>query len=369
MATGASADILRSHDSSGSPANVLASNRQFANSKNMALINAARFGAANPQAIPAAPSIEPRGIVPIFGSISIIQPGEWVSIYGSILAAGNALWNNDFASNLAGTSVTINGKDAYILYVSPGQINLQAPDDTATGTVPVVVTTAAGSATSTVTLNTYAPSFSLLDTAHVAGIIHRSNGSGAYGKGTYDILGPTGNSLGYFTIAAVPGDVVELYGVGFGPTTQFVPAGRPFSGEAPITGTFTLRINNVPVEPLFVGISSAGLYQINLVVPAGLGQGDVSIQASVGGMETQPGALFALEGPAVPGGPNTGGPAGSSPPIGSSFGPGWSGTGGFGSGGGEGGSGGGSGGGSARKPGHKGWHPKLRFPPKPAASN
>ena len=38
------------------------------------------------------------------------------------------------------------------LYVSPGQINPQAPDDTATGTVRVVVTTSVGSATSTVAL-------------------------------------------------------------------------------------------------------------------------------------------------------------------------------------------------------------------------
>jgi uncharacterized protein (TIGR03437 family) len=74
---------------------------------------------------------------------------------------------------------------------------------------------------STITLSQFAPSFFLLDSTHVDGIILRSNGSGAYGGGTYDILGPTGNSLGYATVAAKAGDTLELFGTGFGPTNPF----------------------------------------------------------------------------------------------------------------------------------------------------
>ncbi len=109
-----------------------------------------------------APSITSPGVVPIYGLSNIIEPGEWVSIYGQNLAAQPASWNGDFPTSLGGTSVTIDGKPAYLSYVSPTQINLQAPDDTALGTVSVVVTTATGSATSSVTLSRYAPSFSLL---------------------------------------------------------------------------------------------------------------------------------------------------------------------------------------------------------------
>ncbi len=128
----------------------------------------------------------------------------------------------------------------------------------------------------------------------MAGIIVRSNGSGAYGGGAYDILGPTGSSLGYPTVAAQAGDIVELYGVGFGPTTPAVPAGAAFSGAAPCNSPIGLYINNVFVKPTFVGLSSAGLYQINLIVPRGLGEGDVPIRAVVGGMQTQMGVLFSL---------------------------------------------------------------------------
>jgi uncharacterized protein (TIGR03437 family) len=188
----------------------------------------------------------------------------------------------------------IDGKPAYLSMVSPGQINLQAPDDTASGKVTVVVTTPAGSTSSTVALAAYSPSFELRDAVHVTAIILRSDGSGAFGNGGYDILGPTGNCFGYPSVGAKPGDLVEIFGVGFGPTNPAVPAGKVFTGSAPITQPLTLYINGVVVTPLFVGMSSAGIYQINLIVPPGLGQGDVPIQGWVGGYSTRQGILFSL---------------------------------------------------------------------------
>jgi hypothetical protein len=187
MATSASASIIGSgiRDNRADPiASVLAAKQHLASSKNMPMRNAVRLamarrdsgarffngaGMKNHQVSPAeAPSISPGGVVPIDSTVNTIQPGEWVSIYGTNLASGTVTWNGDFPTSLGGTSVEINGKAAYIEFASPGQINVQAPDDTATGTVSVVVTTAGGSATSTVTLSHFAPSFCLLDTKHVA---------------------------------------------------------------------------------------------------------------------------------------------------------------------------------------------------------
>jgi uncharacterized protein (TIGR03437 family) len=245
------------------------------------------------------PSIAPGGIVPLYSSSTTIQPGEWVSIYGGNLASQTATWIGNFPTSLGGTSVKINGKLAYLWYVSPTQINLQAPDDTATGTVPVVVTTPNGSANSTVTLGQFGPSFSLLDGRHVAGIILRPNGSGAYGGGSYDIIGPTGSSLGYRTVAAQAGDEVELFAVGLGPTSPAVPAGKSFSGAAPTTGAVRLLINNVSVAPSFAGLSSAGLYQLNLSIPLNSGTGDVPLSAIAGGAQTPPGVVISLQAAAV----------------------------------------------------------------------
>jgi uncharacterized protein (TIGR03437 family) len=244
---------------------------------------------------PPAPTIAKNGIVPLYSSVGTIQPGEWISIFGSNLSTTPTTWTGDFPVSLGGTSVTINGKPAYLWYVSPNQINVQAPNDTATGSVAVTVSTAGGTATSTVTLAQIAPSFSLLDSTHVTGIILRTNGSGAFGGGTYDVIGPTGSSLGYQTVAAKAGDSIVLFAVGLGPTKTAVPAGAPFSGSAPTTSTVTLLINNQPVTPSYAGETSAGLYQINLTVPAGLGSGDVPLQAIVGGIQTPGGVVISLQ--------------------------------------------------------------------------
>lgn len=213
MVTSASASIISNsvRDITGEPvASVLAakqslaSSQKMAGSKNAGVMQAVRLamakrdseiGVNNGVAIIAnasqavAPSIATGGIVPLDGTSSVIQPGEWVTIYGNNLASETLSSNGAFPTSLGGTSVEIDGKAAFLVYVSPGQINLQAPDDSKTGTVSVVVTTAGGSATSTVTLGPFAPSFVLLDANHVSGIIVRQNGSGAYGGGTYDILG------------------------------------------------------------------------------------------------------------------------------------------------------------------------------------
>ena len=123
-------------------------------------------------------------------------------------------------------------------------------------------------------------------------------GSGAYGSGaySYDILGPTGTSLGYKTVAAKPGDVVELYGIGFGPTNPAVPSGRAYTGPPGVaTDSITITINGTPVTPSFAGVVVPGLFQFNLTVPAGLGSGDQPLLASVNGMSTQNGVAFALQ--------------------------------------------------------------------------
>jgi len=234
-------------------------------------------------------------IAPIDSTVETIQPGEWVSIYGMNLAATTANWNGDFPASLGGTSVTINGKAAYLSYVSPTQINLQAPDDSATGAVPVVVKTALGTASATVTLARFGPAFLLFDNKHAAGIILRTDGSGAYGGGTYDLLGPAGNSLGYPTVAAKAGDTIALFAVGLGPTNPTEAAGQPFSGAAPAINPVGILIGNVNVMPAFAGLSGPGLFQINLTVPPGLGTGDLPLTAIVAGIGTPQGVVISLQ--------------------------------------------------------------------------
>ena len=278
-----SADIQYATANATVPAQVVQAGGAIAMMAAQDLLNLASqklFQIAEP---PLVPAITTGGIMP-----GTIQPGEWVSIYGTNLAS-NATWKGDFPTTLGGTSVSIDGRSAYLSFTSYGQINLQAPSDSTTGVVPVVITTASGTTVkSTVTLAQFGPEFFLLDGKHVAGIILRANGA-------YDILGPTGSSLGYPTVAAKAGDNIALFGNGFGPTSPVVPIGQAFSGAAATTNPVTISIGGVSVTPLFAGLSGAGLYQINLTVPAGLGKGDVSLSASVGGVQTPVGAVISLQ--------------------------------------------------------------------------
>jgi len=49
------------------------------------------------------------------------------------------------------------------------------------------------------------------------------------------------------------------------------------------------------VTPIFAGLSSAGLYQINLTIPSGLGTGDVKLTGIVTGVQTQSGVMISLQ--------------------------------------------------------------------------
>ena len=111
-----------------------------------------------------------------------IASGSWVSIYGTNLSATTRTWQSaDFIGNklpivLDGVSVTIDGRNAAVYYVSPGQLNVQAPSDPTTGPVPVVVTNALGSATATATLMPYSPGFFPLQGKYAAAV----HSDGAY---------------------------------------------------------------------------------------------------------------------------------------------------------------------------------------------
>jgi uncharacterized protein (TIGR03437 family) len=238
---------------------------------------------------PAKPaSIAPSGVVPLFSSVPIIQSGSWISIYGNNLANGTSVWSStNFITDLSGVSVNIGAKPAYLWLVSPHQLNVQVPDIGSVGCVNVIVTTPNGTAQSQIVLSTAQPSFSLLDAKYAAAVIAVPNGSGAYGSGinSYDIMGPV-NAFTYKTRPAKAGEVIALYGVGFGPAAQPVTAGQyaayPINTfERPI-----IAIGGVTAEFVFSGLVGPGLYQLNVKVPSGLTPGDQLLAATVPGQPT-----------------------------------------------------------------------------------
>jgi uncharacterized protein (TIGR03437 family) len=230
--------------------------------------------------------------VPNAGTSNLIESGSWVSIYGTNFANTQSFWNGDFPQSLGGVSVTVNSKPAYLWFVGPNQINFQAPTDTATGPVIVSVTTPSGTVSSIATLSQYSPVFSLLNSKYPAAIVQTPGSAGNSGSG-YDIIGPTGG-LSYPTRPVKAGETLVLYGGGFGPTTPTVPAGIAFAGAASCATLPTVTIGGVPATVTFAGVVGAGLYQINLIVPA-TASGDQPLQAMVGGLSTQNGIFITVQ--------------------------------------------------------------------------
>ncbi len=225
-----------------------------------------------------------------------IESGSWVSIYGTGLAATTRPWQaSDFSGNnlpttLDGVSVLIDGKKAAISYVSPGQLNVQAPTDTATGAVPVQVTNSFGTATGTATLQNYSPAFFTFQTRYAAAV-HNSDGVYVAPAGSF---GSAATSR-----PAQPGETLQIYATGFGPTTPAVPAGQLVGSAAPLSNLTQLKvtIGGVAATVQFAGIVAAGEYQINVMVPQ-VPNGDQPILATIAGASSQTGVAIPILNPA-----------------------------------------------------------------------
>ena len=76
----------------------------------------------------------------------VIAPDSLATIFGAQLAptqsVGELDSNGEWPREIAGTSVTINGRSAPLVFVSPGQINCVVPETTETGNAEVSVTSA-----------------------------------------------------------------------------------------------------------------------------------------------------------------------------------------------------------------------------------
>jgi uncharacterized protein (TIGR03437 family) len=220
-----------------------------------------------------------------------IAGGSWVSIYGTSLSATTRSWqNSDFVGNglplaLDGVSVKINGKAAAVYYISPGQLNVQAPTDNSSGAVAVQVTGPLGTAAGTATLQTYAPGF-FTQGKYVAAV---------HTDGVY--VAPSGFfGGGLASRPAQSGEILLLFGTGFGPTAPAVLSGQIFNGAAPLTDPAQLhiRIGGVPATVQFAGLVVAGEYQFNVVIPP-LPNGDQPVVADIGGVTTQSGLSITVK--------------------------------------------------------------------------
>jgi uncharacterized protein (TIGR03437 family) len=219
-----------------------------------------------------------------------IEAGSWVTIKGSNLAnipdpgriwRADEIVNGKLPTSLDGVSVTINGNPASVYFISQGQINVQAPDDSAQGPVNVVVNNnGLASPPATAQLQPYAPAlFQWTNTSYA--IVTRIP--------DYALIGNPASVQG--TIAAKPGDLLTLWATGFGPSNPPTLAGQVVTTGAPLMSPPSITVGGTKVTMLGTAMSpgSAGLYQIAIQLPDSIALGDQEIVASVGGFQSASG--------------------------------------------------------------------------------
>jgi uncharacterized protein (TIGR03437 family) len=227
------------------------------------------------------PAAAPGAFVAIIGSGFGSPAGDWSDAIGS----GGAL-----PRELNGIQVRVGDQPAYVDYVSATQVNFLLPLNAVTGLASVQVTTPAGGFTATLAIEDIAPG---LFAYQLAGTLYAA----ALFAGTATYVAATGSLPGYAAAPAQAGDAIELFGTGMGPTNPAAPDGVVFSGayEAADLSAFTASIGGVPAQVLWAGMVAAGLYQVNVVVPAGLSGGNQTVIVWVDGQPVQANVMLTIQ--------------------------------------------------------------------------
>jgi uncharacterized protein (TIGR03437 family) len=217
-----------------------------------------------------------------------IVAGSWVTIQGANLSDTTRTWGgadftngNTLPTDLSGVSVKMNGLQAAVYYISPTQINVQAPANIS-GNVSVQVTHAGvASNTATATAVSNAPA-----------LFAYSAGGKTYPAAVYlnsQIVGDPAVA-GTAVAKAHTGDRILLYGTGIGPSPAGVIVQSPIVSTNPVT--VTVGGTDATVE--FAGLVASGEFQINIVMP-NLAPGEYPVIVKVAGQSSQSGVIIPVQ--------------------------------------------------------------------------
>ena len=196
------------------------------------------------------------------GESPMIAPNTWIEIKGVKLApdGDTRIWqDSDFVANQMPTqldqvSVTVNGKNAYVYYISSTQINVLTPRDAMNGPVQVVVNngvTAGGPFT--------AQAQSISPTVFTFG--------GTYVAAehlNYSLVGP-GSLYPGLSSPAKPGETVSLYANGFGPTSVPVVNGS-MTQSGSLAAPPVIKIGGFNAIVQYYSLVAPGEFLFNVVL-------------------------------------------------------------------------------------------------------
>jgi uncharacterized protein (TIGR03437 family) len=235
-----------------------------------------------------------------YGGYSYFASGSWLEIYGTNLADPNdprlsatanpGQWTlSDFngvnaPTMLDGISVSINGKPASVWYLSPKQLNVQAPEDSTVANVAIKVTNCnATSSPFSLTHLGLAPGFLSPASFNIGGTQYLL--ATFVSDGAYVLNTSSGASLGINSRPAKPGDLIIAYGIGFGDVTPSILPGVIVQQSNTLVNPITVSFGTAPATLSYSGLAGnfVGLYEFYITVPSGLANGDYQINVTQNG--------------------------------------------------------------------------------------
>jgi uncharacterized protein (TIGR03437 family) len=187
-------------------------------------------------------------------------------------------------TSLDGISVSIKGKPAYVWYLSPTQLNVQAPEDSTLGNVAITVTNCkATSPQSMFARQALAPG--LLAPANYSANGTQYMVATFASDGAYVLNTSTGASFGLNSRPAKPGDLIIAYGVGFGDVTPAILPGVIVQQSNALVKPVTISFGSANATSAYAGLAGnfVGLYEFYITVPSGLANGDYQINVTQNG--------------------------------------------------------------------------------------
>ena len=211
--------------------------------------------------------LNPQGVVNAGSSAPFttgLAPGELLTLYGANLASGIQVASAaPFPTTLGKVQVTVNGVPAPIYYVTPTQLSAIVPY----GVV--------GSIAKVQVFNDNVPSNAVTSwiSNTAPGVLTQSQNGLGYG----DAIHLDGTLVNVKSPAQI-GETVSVFLTGLGAVNPTIADGAagPTGALANAVATITAYIGGVKATVGYAGLAPqlAGLYQINLTVPAGLTAGD-----------------------------------------------------------------------------------------------
>ncbi len=253
------------------------------------------------------PAISEGGVIlaDLFSRTATGAPNAIATVQGENFAAAGTASDASLddtgrvATVLDGVCVEVNQQESPVFHLFPDQVNFQIPSDAGTGAAIVQVVRGCGTADeersnrAPFQIAALQPVFFLFSENPPAAALHLDS----------SLVAAADSLPGRISRPAVPGDIVTLFGTGFGPVIPPLASGElalqprelGATSVRPMIGQVELEASDI----VYAGAAAsfAGLYQVSVRIPDTVGAGTHEFSVMVDGVQSAKGPKLAIDVP------------------------------------------------------------------------